>query len=116
MRQKRLDWIASQGGKCAICGSTESLEVDHIDRSKKTIHTAAIWSHNDERRAEELSNCQVLCEKCHRDKTNSELRKNFQHGEIGMYSKRKCRCDLCRDANAEEKRRQRAARKAKLSL
>ena len=73
-RQRRLrsDWIASQGGKCSKCGSTESLEVDHKDRTQKESHR--IWSWSEARRVIELLKCWVLCHECHLTKTMEENR------------------------------------------
>lgn len=53
-----------------MCGSTQGLELDHIDaklKTKKTDH--CIWSLSASRRDLELTKCQVLCHTCHIDKT-----------------------------------------------
>jgi len=34
---KRKEMIEQLGSACASCGSTDNLEIDHIDRSKKTM-------------------------------------------------------------------------------
>jgi excisionase family DNA binding protein len=66
----RADWIAAHG-PCAVCGSTERLEVDHIDPATKTV--GSFWEWPDVRREAELSKCQVLCYVCHKAKTRREL-------------------------------------------
>ncbi len=66
-KQNRLNWIKSQGNKCVKCDSTENLEVDHIDPHLKVDHRVYSWSKK--RRDIELSKCQVLCKKCHLNKT-----------------------------------------------
>ena len=35
---------------------------------KKTMKVAAIWSRSEEKRAEILAECEVLCKVCHRKK------------------------------------------------
>lgn len=104
MAKRRADWIESQGGKCVRCGSTESLEVDHIDPSLKTMNPASIWSRSKEIKELELANCQVLCNFCHKKKTHDPLKALRKHGTTNMYSKGKCRCDLCKAANAKYRR------------
>jgi len=55
---------------CAICGSKEKLELDHIDRLTKVGHK--IWSWSKQRRDLELTKCQVLCEEHHSTKSAVE--------------------------------------------
>ena len=66
-RAKRLD-----GASCAKCGATGWLEVDHIDPKAKISHR--VWSWEETRRELELGKCQVLCRKCHQEKTSAERR------------------------------------------
>jgi 5-methylcytosine-specific restriction endonuclease McrA len=66
-RQNRQDAIESAGGKCVKCGGTDRLQFDHIDPRQKSEHR--IWTWGAERRAAELAKCQLLCEPCHRVKT-----------------------------------------------
>ncbi len=70
MRKRREEWFRANG-PCA-CGSWDRLEIDHIDRSTKTTHR--VWSWSEKRRNEELAKCVVRCRKCHREKTNPEMR------------------------------------------
>ena len=113
MRKRRAEWLKSQGDECALCKSTDRLEVDHVDKTLKTIKASVLWSRNDEVRKKELENCQVLCYSCHKLKTRNENLKNLQHGDYGMYKVRGCRCDLCRAENANRVRIQRANKRAK---
>ena len=60
---------------CSECGYNKSpmaLELDHVDRSKKTgkLSKAYFWPWD--RIHEELKNCVVLCANCHREKTEKE--------------------------------------------
>lgn len=63
--QRRADWFADKA--CAVCGSTDRLELDHIDPSQKV--SSALWSWAEERRLAELAKCQVLCHDHHVEKT-----------------------------------------------
>ena len=108
MATRRQAWIQSQGGCCAVCGSRDSLEVDHVDRTSKSMNPSRLWSLSEENplRVAELAKCQVLCRSCHRAKTRSEFAHESPHGRYQTY-KRGCRCDECRLANTERRRKQR---------
>lgn len=94
---------------CVRCGSDQDLRLDHIDPEQKVSHK--IWSWSAARREEELAKCQVLCEPCHQEKTAEDMGyQPLEHGTTRMY--KRCKCDLCRAANAIVKARQREARLA----
>lgn len=65
--ERRTEGIAYLGGKCAHCGSSRNLQVDHKDSLEKISHK--IWSWAEARRKKELDKCQLLCESCHKKKT-----------------------------------------------
>lgn len=89
------------GKMCMHCGSSGPLEVDHIDPALKVSHS--VWSWSAARRMAELAKCQTLCVPCHKAKTKAQ-RPVPEHGTISRYgSIYKCRCDLCRRANADRK-------------
>lgn len=89
---RRAEAIAILGGSCVHCGSTDSLQFDHIDREEKSFSiakrlTGAPWKVI----VAELQKCQLLCEPCHAVKThvverdeslnNPRLAEHFaQHG------------------------------------
>lgn len=106
LAKRRHDFFHDKA--CVLCGSTEKLELDHIDRTLKKDHK--VWSWSKKRRDEEIRKCQVLCKRCHIKKTNREKSEHVVHGTLGMYKSQsfKCRCVPCRKANAtyEHKRRQ----------
>jgi 5-methylcytosine-specific restriction endonuclease McrA len=97
---RRREWI-EENGPCARCGSIERLEVDHIDPNLKTSHSLP-WTCSLERMNKELENCQVLCHECHLVKTREdyEARRVIRHGTRTAYQYYRCRCDLCRRAQA----------------
>lgn len=95
--KNRADYMV--GKFCVHCGSTNSLEVDHVDPEQKVSHR--IWSWSAARRTAELAKCQILCTDCHLTKT-LEQRKIPEHGTVSRYSgKQKCRCEPCKAANRE---------------
>lgn len=74
-RQRREKFIQQLGGKCAICGSTEQLEFDHIDKTSKKAGIARMMTCNSEDVQAELSKCQLLCKQCH-------ITKSKEHKDI----------------------------------
>lgn len=96
VKKRRQDWV-NENGPCKHCGSWQNLEVDHIKREDKTMHTASIWSKRKEVRDLELSKCQVLCKTCHLKKTIEESNyPGIIHGTSSGYDKYSCRCDDCK--------------------
>lgn len=92
---RRAEWLAANG-PCVFCGSSERLEVDHIDPATKTSHN--VWSWSRERREEELAKCRVLCYDCHKKVTSEQRRAKTKHGTYGRYRYHECRCVLCVEA------------------
>lgn len=111
---RREKWIADNG-PCRMCESDDRLEVDHIDPSLKVSHR--IWSWSEAKMFQELAKCQVLCRKCHEEKTAREnIKRNPPtHGSGLMYRKYGCRCEECLEYRRFTKRRDYARKKAKLS-
>jgi hypothetical protein len=71
--RKRLDkCIEYLGGKCAVCGSTENLQFDHIDPKTKSFTIATKWKLPFEKLKPELGLCQLLCWPHHIEKTMRE--------------------------------------------
>tara|TARA_R100000742_G_C4246344_1_gene65233 strand:- start:83 stop:778 length:696 start_codon:yes stop_codon:yes gene_type:complete len=62
--------IEKLGGKCVQCGATERLQFDHIIPSEKSFNIC--YSYNLEKVFEELDKCQLLCPKCHLEKTKDD--------------------------------------------
>src|ERR1700737_409283 len=97
VKKRRADYIGKMGGKCSSCGSTEQLEIDHIDPETKTDHRIWSWSHP--RIEKELEKCQLLCRSCHVEKTAREnAERNIReivHGTYYAYKHRGCRCSDC---------------------
>ena len=119
-REYQRQWAARRRAaffddkSCAWCGSTERLELDHIDPELKVSHR--IWSWSEARRAEEVAKCQVLCHDCHLDKTRIDFDLGQKHGTETSYKHYKCRCDNCRAAHAAHFRAYRLRRKQKTSV
>lgn len=111
-------WVANRrkyaiicfGGKCKICSSLDKLHFDHVDPKTKVSHN--IWSWSSERLREELIKCQLLCKDCHLKKTMKENNLTpVPHGHIKKYKIHRCKCALCRKANANNKREREHKRK-----
>jgi hypothetical protein len=62
---------------------------------------------------EELDKCDLLCNECHDVETSKQLgTKQYVHGTMHAYKWGKCRCVLCKAANAAQRRRERDSRLA----
>lgn len=111
-REYQRKWVAARRNdffkdkSCVKCGSTERLELDHIDRATKVSNS--IWSWSEPRRLKEIEKCQVLCYDHHLEKTITETTVGHGGGWGGI---RGCKCDLClsrkRESNAEWMRKYR---------
>lgn len=104
--QSRREIFALIGERCAICGSEDSLEVDHIDWRQKSMEMpGVITKGNRESVHEELKKCQALCKRHHSEKTirdRSEMRhKNVTHGKMYAWMKMKCQCEECNQARSK---------------
>lgn len=99
-RARRERWIR-ENGPCARCGSSERLEVDHIDPATKVSHR--VWSWSRKRREAELAKCQVLCHECHTAKSAIAASSTSICGTTARY-RAGCRCVECRGAIARYNR------------
>lgn len=69
---RRKQGIQYLGGRCAHCGSTSNLEIDHIDPNEKSRAMNSLWSYRWETILTELDKCQILCHTCHMEKSRTE--------------------------------------------
>lgn len=60
------------GGKCAICGSIENLEIDHINPKTKLFKMTSITRMSKYKFYKELNLCQLLCDTHHNEKSRRE--------------------------------------------
>lgn len=104
LRAKAIDLL---GGVCIKCQTTDGLEFDHIDPSKCNFRISAGITKPWAEVVQEVRLCQLLCKKCHRIKTNKELRAKrnariakSSHGTSYMYGTG-CRCSDCIKANRQ---------------
>lgn len=80
-RQYDLAWLAKRrergikilGSICVRCGTRDGLEIDHIDPATKNFKGGFPWSRAWIWIEAELVKCQLLCDSCHQEKSNSEL-------------------------------------------
>ena len=110
-RKKRA--LALLGNRCIQCGSSEDLQFDHREREGKSFTLCRYLAGCSEVRfLEELAKCQLLCERCHTDKTIKEVGRSPARGTHGTESSyRYCKCDLCKQAIRDAQRRRRAKSK-----
>ena len=71
--EKKNFIIENLGSKCCKCGTTDCLEIDHINpglkKDRKCLYVCS-W----DRIKSEMNNLQLLCSSCHQDR--SQLQKN----------------------------------------
>lgn len=109
--KRRGKLIELLGSKCAVCGCSESLEINHKDRTQKTRNLSGWWLDTAwSTILAEASKCELLCEKHHKGFTKSQwgsgailpwnkgIRGEFHHGTARMYSEKVCRCEKCKEA------------------
>ncbi len=111
--RRRNKAVSDLGGKCKMCGSLERLEIDHIDSKSKSYNIAKILTSGSQKILDdELAKCQILCRKCHEEKSIIDSgNKRAEHGTSSMYTHYKCKCEPCRLARNEDSRRNKARRK-----
>jgi len=122
-KHRRTDWI-ERNGPCVRCGSSDRLEIDHINREEKLYGADRLWglSPTNPKVVSELAKCQVLCRSCHIEKSIEEGSfslgrgngKVAVHGTESMYSNQKCRCKECRVGHNEYMRDYRKRKKRKI--
>lgn len=66
--RRRAEWFADKS--CVDCGSTDRLELDHVDPTQKVSHR--VWSWSAARREAELAKCVVRCSDHHKAKSATE--------------------------------------------
>ena len=86
--EKREQMIMMLGGKCVNCGETnhDLLEFDHINPFTKNIDVSAHQTSTQFIQTE-LSKLQLLCRKCHKDKTLKDNSIFKTYGENNPSSK-----------------------------
>lgn len=95
-RQERRQLWLCENGPCK-CGSWLELEVHHKDPTTKISHN--VWSWKVEKLMNELSKCEVMCDKCHNE-FHSAQRRKLVHGLSGYDGIHKCRCLICKQAKS----------------
>jgi hypothetical protein len=100
--RRRAAAIEQLGGQCVDCDTTENLELDHDDASKKTFDFGKALSGWSEARIQaELTKAVLRCKSCHLVKSilMGDI-KTVSHGG-GKAGKRNCKCAPCKARRAE---------------
>ena len=92
------------GGKCAVCGCTENLEIDHIKPEDKELDVSRTLMRNEltDEVLKEIAKCQALCHKHHMQKSireRGDKEARGTHGTLSAY--RYCKCILCTAAHSQ---------------
>ena len=114
---RRAQLIKLLGGACVRCGTTESLEFDHIVPGSQSFRISGKaldkpWTDL----LAEVEKCQLLCSSCHRAKSKecgetgggwnkgmtfaggwvSRDLISYGHGTAWYYQEKKCKCPDCK--------------------
>ena len=86
--ENRRQCIDKLGGKCVECGTTEFLQFDHIKPSEKSFAISETLHFSPKKKKEvkfdeELDKCQLLCPKCHLEKTKNDWLSGTLYQGIG---------------------------------
>jgi len=115
--RRREEAFCKLGGVCAECGSSHDLQIDHVDKSKKTLDVGSMWGVNATDFWKGILKCQLLCRGCHGDKTIRERgfkKAKGNHGTESTY--RYCHCDVCRRAHTAAQREWRKATRGRKAI
>ena len=85
-QKKKAALIEHLGGKCVGCGTTEKLQFDHIDRTKKSFTIGKCMGYTLEKLIDEANKCRLLCESCHRVKTTINADTNMLYENYAIKS------------------------------
>ncbi len=113
--RRREEAKARLGGKCAKCGSRDSLEFDHQDPASKLAPIGKLWTASKARFELEIVKCQLLCKPCHIEKTRTNGEQGNKqspvHGSYRTAYVKKCPCNLCAVKRLEHSAMRRQRRK-----
>ncbi len=114
---RRAEAIASMGGRCADCGSTENLHIVKRPGTTEKFTVSNIWSREPVTRARLYSLCHLLCGE--HAKAKMWNKGSLKHGAYWAAYKKKCPCETCevyRKENSAKRRADRAAARAAAGL
>ncbi len=90
------------GGKCVRCSETNGLQFDHIDPKTKSFTIGQMWSVSKELFDIEIRKCQLLCQRCHEEKTLVDKgQKSAKNTHGTLSSMRYCKCELCKKVKSD---------------
>lgn len=93
---RRAMYIEKLGGACAVCGSVDRLEFDHIDPSTKIDVINFRWAAA--KVEAEVAKCQLLCRTCHQRKSAYESKLRYgcvRPMDWTTIAQHLARCDEC---------------------
>lgn len=97
----------SLGGKCAICGVSSNLELDHKNPDNKDFNVSKLWSVPEAEFKREVRKCRLLCHKHHLEHTgkqreSGEVKSEPGKSEYGKDNRKKASSRLLRLAHSLE--------------
>lgn len=69
--ENRAKALALLGGKCSLCGSTDTLCFKHVDRSTHRFYVSTGFTRPWEQLRTEVEKCVLRCRRCNRIKPTS---------------------------------------------
>ncbi len=108
---RRAEALASMGGRCARCGSTEDLHIVKRPDVTEKFTVSNVWSRTAEIRNHLYSLCEALCGE--HAKAQMWNKGHLKHGAYWAAYKKKCSCEICEVYRKENSAKRREERKVK---
>jgi hypothetical protein len=75
-RKRRDEAVEYLGGTCVVCGTTDRLEINHIDPREKAFNPSRFWGKLADYWTE-IDKCNLLCKDHHVEETRRQYREGL---------------------------------------